>query len=343
MAVYTAIDDAGSFFNTVLYTGTGGVQTISGVGFEPGLTWCKDRTNSYDQVWFDQARGATERITSNTTAAESTQVNDLTAWNSDGFVVGSGSNINVNTNLFVGWNWKAGTTSGLSGGTITPSAYSFNTTSGFSILKYTGTGSNATIPHGLAVAPTFVIVKQLNTTASWYVGCPMIGWADELNLNGTGAEANSPTTWNSTAPTTSVISVGTASYVNDSGGTYVAYCFAPIKGYSSFGKYSGNGNADGPFVYTGFRPAFLILRRTDSGGDWFLWDDKRGTYNVNTPCLAPNAVTAETSRGIPDFLSNGFKLRDTNVDANASGGEYIYVAFAENPFVNSSGVPGNAR
>ena len=209
-------------------------------------------------------------------------------------------------------------------------------------MKYTGTGSNATIPHGLGVAPTFVIVKQLNTTASWYVGCPMIGWADELNLNGTGAEANSPTTWNSTAPTTSVISVGTASYVNDSGGTFVAYCFAEKQGYSSIGSYKGNGNALGAFVYTGFRPAFILIKRSDASTEnWNVYDNKRLGYNVDNDALNPNVATTGYTTDDIDIVSNGFKLRTSNSRVN--DGDYIYMAFAEAPLVNSEGVPVNAR
>ena len=288
MAEYISFQPS-DYFNSVLYTGTGAVQTISGVGFEPDLTWCKDRTNSYDQVWFDQVRGATERLTSNTNTAESTQVNDLTAWNSDGFVVGSGSNINNNTNLFVGWNWKAGTTTGLSGGTITPTSYSINTTSGFGVYKYTGTGSAGTIAHGLGVAPEMVIVKKYNTTADWYVyhkDMPS-GNGYHMTLNTNAAEA-SGTEWNSTDPTSTVFSLGANSNTNASGATFIAYVFAPVKGYSHFGSYTGSNTVDGSFVYTGFRPAFVMCKYAGGAGyDWVINDDKRRLSN-NFPSVPPN-------------------------------------------------------
>ena len=182
MAEYISFQPS-DFFNPVLYTGTGAEQTISGVGFEPGLTWCKDRTNSYDQVWYDAARGATKRITCNTTGAESDQAQGLKSWNSDGFVVGTGSNINNNTNEFVSWNWKTGTTSGLSGGTITPSAYSFNATSKFGIYKRTGTASAGTITHGLGGIPQMIISKNLTDAANWRVYHVALGSGNGINLN----------------------------------------------------------------------------------------------------------------------------------------------------------------
>ena len=345
MAEYISFQPS-DYFNSVLYTGTGAVQTISGVGFEPDLTWCKDRTNSYDQVWFDQVRGATERLTSNTYTAESTQVNDLTAWNSDGFVVGSGSNINNNTNLFVGWNWKAGTTTGLSGGTITPTSYSINTTSGFGVYKYTGTGSAGTIAHGLGVAPEMVIVKKYNTTADWYVyhkDMPS-GNGYHMTLNTNAAEA-SGTEWNSTDPTSTVFSLGANSNTNASGATFIAYVFAPVKGYSHFGSYTGSNTVDGSFVYTGFRPAFVMCKYAGGAGyDWVINDDKRPGYNPNQNILEANTVDSEnTNTGFKcDLLSNGFKFRGN--ESNVNGALlYLYAAFAKFPFLSSNNIPGVAR
>ena len=344
MAEYISFQPS-DYFNSVLYTGTGAVQTISGVGFEPDLTWCKDRTNSYDQVWFDQVRGATERLTSNTNTAESTQVNDLTAWNSDGFVVGSGSNINNNTNLFVGWNWKAGTTTGLSGGTITPTSYSINTTSGFGVYKYTGTGSAGTIAHGLGVAPEMVIVKKYNTTADWYVyhkDMPS-GNGYHMTLNTSSAQA-SGTEWNSTNPTSTVFSLGANSNVNASAATFIAYVFAPKRGYSKFQEYWGNGQtSDGTFVYTGFRPAFILIKRSALTGNWQIFDDKRLGYNGGNSYLAPNDANAENTGGQIDIVSNGFKMRNNGTYTNGSGDTYIYAAFAEFPIVSSNNIPTVAR
>jgi len=344
MAEYISFQPS-DYFNSVLYTGTGAVQTISGVGFEPDLTWCKDRTNSYDQVWFDQVRGATERLTSNTNTAESTQVNDLTAWNSDGFVVGSGSNINNNTNLFVGWNWKAGTTTGLSGGTITPTSYSINTTSGFGVYAYTGTLTAGTIAHGLGVAPEMVIVKKYNTTADWYVyhkDMPS-GNGYHMTLNTSAAQA-SGTEWNSTNPTSTVFSLGANSNVNASAATFIAYVFAPKRGYSKFQEYWGNGQtSDGTFVYTGFRPAFILIKRSALTGNWQIFDDKRLGYNGGNSYLAPNDANAENTGGQIDIVSNGFKMRNNGTYTNGSGDTYLYAAFAEFPIVSSNNIPTVAR
>ena len=334
------------FFNTVLYTGTGAEQTISGVGFEPGLTWCKDRTNSYDQVWYDAARGATKRITSNTDTAESDQAQGLKSWNSDGFVVGTGSNINNNTNNFVSWNWKAGTTSGLSGGTLTPTAYSINTTSGFGAYKYSGTGATATIAHGLGVAPGLIIVKRTDATANWPVyqekntAAPA---TDYLLLNLTNVTDDDVNLWNDTVPTSTVFTIKSDCLVNNSSGTYVAYCFAPVKGYSQFGGYTGNGDANGPFCYTGFRPAYIMIKKTSGTGDWVIFDSVRSPSNVTKKTLLADTAGAEGNVSDIDILSNGFKLGYTDSDTNSSGGTYVYMAFAEFPFVSSNSKPGTAR
>ena len=334
------------FFSPKLYTGTGATHNVTGVGFQPDFVWMKRRDGSASHRLCDSVRGATKLLQSNATDAEQTDANTLTAFDSDGFTLGADSapyNVNVSGQTMVSWNWKMGTTSGLSGGTITPSSYSFDTTARQSVIAYTGTGSTATVPHGLGATPGLIIVKRLDTTDNWWTHVKSMTGGQYIALNGTSAAGTATSVWNDTLPTSTVFTVGTDVGVNASGGTFIAYCFAPKKGYSSFGKYVGNGSADGPFVNIGFRPAYLILRRTDSGGDWFCWDNKRGPYNVNTPMLAPNAVTAETSTAIPDFLSNGFKLRSTNVDANASGGTYIYMAFAEFPLVSSNSKAGTAR
>ena len=236
MAEYISFQPS-DFFNPVLYTGTGAEQTITGVGFESGLTWCKDRTNSYDQVWYDAARGATKRITSNTDTAESDQAQGLKSWNSDGFVVGTGSNINNNTNLFASWNWKAGTTSVPSGGTITPSAVSLNTTSGISIIKYPGNiTAGATIAHGLGAIPEVIIVKKLTATAEWrvYYQNASVGKGMYLTLNTSDSDASNTTMWNDTEATSTLLYLGSNTDVNNTGTDYIAYCFTSIKGYSCF-------------------------------------------------------------------------------------------------------------
>jgi len=332
------------YFNTVLYTGTGAELPITGVGFQPDWVWMKSRSGASNSALYDSVRGVEKGLASNLSSGENTSDTGLEVFGSDGFTLGTNGNSNTNTVTYASWNWKAGTTTGLSGGTITPTAYSINTTSGFGIYQYTGNEvSGATIAHGLGVTPQMIIVKRTQTTGDWMVYTEAVGNTKYLTLNGTASATASASTWNNTSPTSTVFTLGDGSYGNADASTYIAYVFAPKKGYSAFGGYTGNGNADGPFVYTGFRPAFLILRRTDSGGDWFCWDDKRGPYNVNTPVLVPNATTAETSQAIPDFVANGFKLRNTNVDANASGGTYIYMAFAEFPLVSSNSKAGTAR
>ena len=340
---YSTVDKASLFQNNVLYTGTGGVQTISGVGFEPDFTWCKDRTNSYDHVWFDQVRGATERISSNTTGAESTQVNDLTAWNSDGFVVGSGSNINNNTNLFVSWNWKLGTTSGLTGGTITPSSYSINTTARQGIYKRTGTASAGTITHGLGGTPKMIITKNLSSTSNWRVYHVALGSGNGINLNETAGDYSDANLWNGTDPTSTVYSIGSSNDTNKSGSDFIDYVFCEMSGFSSIGKYTGNGNADGPFVYLGFRPAFLLVKCWSHAEPWLLWDDKRLGYNEKNYRINANEAGGDNTSIEIDLLSNGFKFISSGAHLNGSGRYYLYLAFADFPLVSSNDVPGTAR
>ena len=252
--------------------------------------------------------------------------------------------INNNSDTYVAWNWKAGGGQGSSNtdGSINTTYTSVNTTAGFSISKYTGTGATATIGHGLGVAPKMIIIKQTNTTRNWVVGHDGIGWTKYLYLDSTNAQGTG-NFFNDTAPTNSVFSVVNDGGVNGSGGTYIAYCFAEKTGYSKFGSYTGNGNADGTFVYTGFKPAFIIFKRTNTANDWFMVDNKINPFNVTDKMLRPNLSNAEQSFNNIDFLSNGFKPRGASDGFNASGSTYIYMAFAESPFVNSKGVPNNAR
>ena len=341
---YSTVDKASLFQNNVLYTGTGGVQTISGVGFEPDFTWCKDRTNSYDHVWFDQVRGATERISSNTTGAESTQVNDLTAWNSDGFVVGSGSNINNNTNLFVSWNWKLGTTSGLTGGTITPSSYSINTTARQGIYKRTGTASAGTITHGLGGTPKMIITKNLSSTSNWRVYHVALGGNNGINLNETAGDYTDANLWNGPDPTDTVYSIGSSNDTNTSGDEYIDYVFCDVTGYSHFGKYYGNDNDDGPFLFTGFKPSLLFYKRYQtSGKPWIIIDNKRDGYNRNNDQLVIDQPGAEFDNSHVDILSNGFKIRTSSQDANnPAGQQYLYAAFGQ-PMVAGSNIAATGR
>jgi len=338
------------YFNTKLYTGTGSAASITGVGFQPDWVWVKDRGASNSHNLSDAVRGVTKTIFSDANATEVTDAQRLTSFNSDGFSVGTSTSWNASSNTYASWNWKAnGQGSSNTDGTINTTYTSANTTSGFSISTYTGTGSNATVGHGLGQSPSVVMVKRLNDTSDWRIYfsalVPTMGNAQQLFLNRDAPADNDSQIWNNTAPTSSVFHVGTNAGSNASGGTYVAYCFAEKKGFSKFGSYTGNANADGPFLYTGFKPAFIMLKRTDTTGDWLMKDNKRPTVqNPVTSLLYPNKSDAEaTGVNDADFLSNGYKIRTTGTAENASGGTYIYMCFAESPIVSSNGIPAVAR
>jgi len=347
---YTTIDDPTIYFNTLLYTGNGSSShAITGVGFQPDWVWIKNRTAtaSGSHILNDAVRGTQKAIYTNDTGAEYGTSDALSAFGSDGFTVGNGAIINYNNDAYVAWNWLgANGTASNSNGSIT-STVSANTTAGFSIVKYTGTGSNATVGHGLGAAPSMIIFKNTNSTRDWAVYHSAMNDPDAyLALNQTYAKEASYNFSNNTAPTSSVFSVGTLNGNNGSSQEYIAYCFAEKKGYSKFGSYTGNGNADGTFVYTGFLPAWVMIKRTDTTSDWNIMDNKRAvSFNPNTKELYSNSSQSEATGGqtIRDYLSNGFKLRGTSGGTNASGGTYIYMAFAESPFTNSNGVPTNAR
>jgi hypothetical protein len=340
----TSTTQAGKYFNTVLYTGNGSTQSITGVGFQPDFVWAKARSAANWHILSDVVRGATSYLHSNNTDAEGTNSAVISSFNSDGFTLGSNATINGNGNTNVAWNWKAnGAGSSNTAGTIT-STVSANTTAGFSIVTYTGTGANATVGHGLGVAPSMVIVKQRGGTTNWTVyhaGVASDAQTDYLSLNLTDAAIDNNVVWNDTAPTTTVFSLGTGAAVNTNTGTYVAYCFAPVAGYSAFGSYTGNGSADGPFVFTNFRPRYLMVKEASgtsaASGNWVIHDAVRDTYNVCGLRLVADNSYAEGTVNAFDFLSNGFKLRTTDVGRNESGGTYIYMALAENPFKYSLG------
>ena len=348
---YTTINKHTAHFNTKLYTGTGSENAITGVGFQPDWVWIKERNGTNDQTLFDSVRGATKRLRANATEAEDTQANQLKSFDSDGFTLGSLSAVNSNGQNYVSWNWLAGgSASSNSDGSIT-SSVSASTISGFSIVSWTGTGSTATLGHGLGVTPQMIIVKKRDTSGTdWITFGSVLGGtvgSEFIKLNFVNAKTTGlNTSWfNQTAPTSSVFTVGTQSDLNGSSATYIAYCFVEKKGYSKIGSFIGNGDNDGPFVYTGFRPAWIISKRTDnsSGGEWNILDNKRDTFNVADAKLEANNSDAEESDEMYDILSNGFKITKGDGNINASGGTYIFMAFAESPFVNSNGVPTNAR
>jgi hypothetical protein len=331
------------YMNAVLYTGTGSPLSVTGVGFKPDWVWAKKRSATDDHVTSDALRGVQKDLTPNSTAAEATNTNGLQSFDSDGFSIGSGSGSGVwggnSGATYVAWNWKASNAAGVTNtaGSIT-STVSANTTSGFSIVTYTGTVANATVGHGLGVAPHMIITKRRTTfTSGWGVWHTAIAGTEYLLLNSTAAKATATTAWNSTIPTSTVFSIGDASFSNGSVDGYVAYCFAPISGFSAFGSYTGNGSADGPFVYLGFRPRYILIKRTDVGDAWAIKDTVRDPYNVDDSVLKAETSDAESTSTFwhIDELSNGFKLRNLGSTFNNSGGTYIYAAFAENPFKNA--------
>ena len=348
---YTDIDKPSDYFETKLYTGNGGTQSITGLDFAPNWVWLKRRDSSAAHYVFDTVRGAAVQLYPASTSSEDAgQTNGLSAFTSDGFSLGTDAGVNVNNGTFASWNWKAGTSftndaSATGIGTI-DSAGSANTTSGFSIVSYTGTGSAGTIKHGLSTAPKMIIQKNRDETQPWWTYVESIGAGGQLRLNATNAAgSDGATLWNSTAPTSSVFSVGDNTGTNGSADKCIAYCFAEKQGYSKFGSYTGNNNADGPFVYTGFKPAWLMIKiASGTTNNWMMYDNKRSTFNLTDKIFEANNSGAEgTGLGI-DMLSNGFKIRTTAGNGtNYNGGTYIYMAFAENPFVTSTGVPATAR
>ena len=345
MAAYISFQPT-DFFNTKLYTGNASTNIISSIGFNPDMTWIKERDGLNNHALFDTVRGDDKHIEPNLTNAEATESGAL-AFGTDKFTLGNWTTINGSGKLFASWNWKAGTTSGLSGGTITPTAYSINTTSGFGIYKYTGnTTSGATIAHGLGVAPKVVITKRIvnSSSAEWNSiwNVPGLAATDFLRFT----QVNKVTAswgYNDTFPDATNFTLGNNAQTNSSEGM-IAYAFAPIKGYSKFSSYTGNGNADGTFVYTGFRPAFVMVHRFDSGSeDWNMWNNKALGYNIDNNKQYANLTTVESTADEIDLLSNGFKWRTTNGGLNASGGTYAYMAFAEFPLVSSNSKAGTAR
>jgi len=330
------------YMNATLYTGNGATQTITngvaGQSFQPDFAWSKNRSNARSHALVNSVAGATLQLQSNTTAAEFT--GGFASLNSNGFSVNNVFNENNIGETYVCWQWKAGGTAvSNTSGTIT-SQVSVNTTSGFSIVTYTGTGTGTpTIGHGLGVAPSMIIAKTRSTTNGWLVYHQSLGATQSIILNGTNA-ATTQSDWGNTTPTSTVFYVNGGNN-NISSATYVAYCWTPIAGYSAFGSYTGNGSTDGPFVYLGFRPRWIMIKRSDTSGyGWFIYDTSRSTYNPEILNLNANDSAAETNTGAPngfDGLSNGFKLRDTSLFWNASGGTYIYAAFAEVPFKFANG------
>jgi len=350
---YTTIDDPSAYFQTTLWTGNDTARSITNTGnsdLQPDWVWINNYGSSQNNRTFDSVRGAGINLVTNSNGAEidagTGTDGQLRSFASDGFTIGTDGSVNKNNEGIVAWSWKAGTAfsndaSSTSVGSI-DSAGSVSTAAGFSIITWTGNTSNETIAHGLGAVPKVIIFKTRAIARDWRTYTETVGNGSYLKLNANTATTSSSNTFNDTSPTSTVFSVGGSDSTN-AGGNMIAYCFADVQGYSKFGSYTGNGNADGTFIYTGFKPAFIIVKNTANGHGWQLRDHKRTTFNELTNLMYANATSVEQSTDGIDFLSNGWKLRNSAGDNNASGNTYVYMAFAENPFVTSTGIPTPAR
>ena len=340
---YAAIPKPSLYMNTTLYTGTGAIQAITGVEFQPDLNWTKCRTATQSHVVTDAVRGVTETLYTNATQAETTEANGLTAFGADGFTVGTSDMWSDNTETFVSWNWKANGAGSLNEVGSLDSTVSVNTTAGFSIVKWTnGTSSVQTIGHGLGAVPKMIIMKVTGATGGWNTYHTSIGNTHGLYLNSTAASEDNDAFWNDTSPTSTVFTTGTnGNLINN---TLVAYCFADVKGYSRFSSYVGNGSANGTFVYTGFKPAYVMVKNTGATESWHIVDNKINPFNPMDTNLFPNIPGAEgTSSSYEiDMVSNGFKVRTTDSTFNTDDSTYIYAAFGQ-PIISNSGVCATAR
>ena len=347
---YAAITKPNLHFNLKLYTGTGSSNALTGIGHQPDLVWIKDRSEANWHNLYDVVRGVTKRVFTNQNNAEETQAQGLTAFGTDGFTVGSNVDVNKSGNNYVAWSWKASNSTGSANndGSIATTVAA-NTTAGFSIVKWTGTGSAGTLGHGLGAVPHTIWVKKTSQADDWFCWHTALGAQGKINFNNTSAVQNDTGYWNNTTPTNQVFSVTSNGANNASGQTYIAYCFTSIKGYSKFGKYTGNGSTNGPFIYTGFRPAWIMTKKISGTADWMIRDKLRLGYNDGWGDLYANTTGAEGTNDAntkSDILSNGFKLRMSHSNHNQDGGDYIYMAFAENPFVanvGTNGIPATAR
>ena len=335
-------------FNTLLrtgnYSGGGGTTAITGVGFAPGLMWEKKRNGTSIHSWLDQVRGNGKQLQSESTGAETT-TSQYASIDSDGFTVNNSADYGTSSNL-VSCHWKANGAGSSNSDGSTTATVSANTTAGFSIVSWTGTGSATTLGHGLGTTPQVILVKNRSEVYGWQMYHPGLGGNNKyISINSSDAVATDTASWNNTAPTSSVFSVGASDANNKNTNNIIAYCYAEKKGYSKFGSYIGNGNANGRFVYTGFKPAFVLIKNiTDAGELWEMFDDKRIGYNPKNHRLYASTNDAEdTSAERLDLLSNGFKIRTTGSHVNESGDTMIYMAFAENPIIGSNNIPATAK
>ena len=349
MSYTNGLDKPTDYFNTVLYTGNATARDIT-TGLETtDFIWNKRRDSTGSHLLYDKVRGVNKDLNSESTEAEETQVGTVTAFGTDSFSLGTHGGTNGSGESKVTWCWSAGGTTGSSNtdGSIT-STVSANTTSGFSIVSYTGSATNpSTVGHGLGTAPAMIIVKNRSTSGrDWVIWHKSLGGASstaDLLLFTTDAKITSSGYWGSSAPSSTTFGVGNTNNNNANGDNHIAYCFAEKKGFSKFGSYTGNGSTDGTFVYTGFKPAFVIIKNTARSDNWYLFDNKRGGFNVDNDFVFPDLSNAEVTSDQIDILSNGFKCRNANDAINSSGESIIYMSFAESPFTTSTGIPTCAR
>jgi len=340
---YTTINKSTEYFDSVLWSSVD--TSIDTLNFAPDWAWIKSRTNADTHVLFDKVRGANKRLISSATLAESTTSDELTAFNSDGYTLGTGDNVNRSGHNYVSWNWRAaGTTGSANNDGSVASTVSVNTTSGFSIVKWTGTGATATVGHGLGAKPSIVLIKNTGATENWVMYHSSLTAIKNLKLNNQEAAQDTTGAFNDTEPTSSVFTVHTNTNTNQNGQVMIAYCFTEKTGYSKFGKYTGNNNADGTFIYTGFKPSIFITKRDTAGYDWILYTNKINGINAMNDYLAPNNDNAETvnnANQVLDILSNGIKHRGTGASTNGSA-DFYYLAFGQS-LVGSNNVPATAR
>jgi len=343
------IPNGKDYMNSVTYTGTGSDNAVTGVGFAPDATWLK-RRDSGNADWgaYDTSRGVTKAIKLNKEDAESTESNGLKVFGTDGFTVGSSGDVNASGGTFVSFNWllNGGTTSANTDGSISSTVQS-NTDSGFSIVQYTGTGSNATVGHGLSVAPTWVMTKVLDAQVSGFtvgLSADPSGFNNFMYLNESTNSRASSTTWQDTAPTSSVFSVGSSSTSNKSGSSMVAYCWHEVDGFSKFSAYEGNGSSNGAFIYLGLTAQWVMIKEIDSSNDWCIWDSARFPLNPTNNSLFTSLAQGDNGSSLDiDVLSNGVKIRTSNTQLNRSGSTYVLLAFAKNPFTGDGVSPVTAR
>ena len=346
---YTTINKSTDYFETKLYTGNGSTQSITGLDFQPDFVWIKERTDGSSHALTDAVRGNTKYLATNGNDVEDTITDRVTSFNSDGFSLGGNVAVNQNTILNLAHNWKAGGSGSANTDGSINSTVSVNNTAGFSIVTWTGNGtSGSTVGHGLSKKPDMYITKARDYAYSWGVYHKEIDDDKGLLLDTSDSVLTGTGFRNSTAPTNSLIYLGGGSQAyrytaNKSGNTYVAYCFNNIDGYQRAGKYVGNGSTDGAFIYTGFKPALVMIKRIDGANNWLMFDNKRNEFNALDKLLYANLSSSEATQENLDFTSSGFKCRGSGAKINTSGGSYIFLAFAESPFVNSNGVPTNAR